>query len=87
MSAVRPCNQVARLTASNLLHGSNMGKLQEVLKHPDELVPLMQMLVSDYYTKIVPRDPGLGFCYRMLNKVSRRYVSLQPMETIPIFSV
>nr|A0A144YEA5.1 RecName: Full=Squalene synthase LSS [Botryococcus braunii]AMV49168.1 squalene synthase [Botryococcus braunii] len=50
-----------------------MGKLQEVLKHPDELVPLMQMLVSDYYTKIVPRDPGLGFCYRMLNKVSRSF--------------
>ena len=49
-----------------------MGKLREVLEHPDELLPLMQMAVAAKRVKVLPNDKSLAFCYDMLNKVSRR---------------
>ncbi len=49
-----------------------MGKLREVLEHPDELVPLIQMAYMAKRAKILPKDESLGFCYDMLNRVSRR---------------
>ena len=49
-----------------------MGKLREVLEHPDELLPLMQMAVAAKRVKVLPKDKSLAFCYDMLNKVSRR---------------
>ena len=49
-----------------------MGKLREVLEHPDELVPLVQMAIMAKRAKVLPRDEGLAFCYDMLNRVSRR---------------
>jgi hypothetical protein len=57
-----------------------MGKVQEILQHPDELLPLVQMLVSDYRTKQMPLDPGLAFCYGMLNRVSRRWAYSSEIE-------
>ena len=49
-----------------------MGKLREVLEHPDELVPLIQMAYMAKRAKILPKDENLAFCYDMLNLVSRR---------------
>jgi len=50
-----------------------MGKLREVLEHPDELIPLVQMAFAAKRAKILPKDKSLAFCYDMLNRVSRRY--------------
>lgn len=49
-----------------------MGKLKEVLEHPDELVPLIQMAYMAKCAKVLPKDESLAFCYDMLNRVSRR---------------
>ncbi len=49
-----------------------MGKLREVLEHPDELVPLIQMAYAAERAKVLPKDENLAFCYSMLNRVSRR---------------
>ena len=49
-----------------------MGKLREVLEHPDELVPLIQMAYAAERAKFLPKDENLAFCYSMLNRVSRR---------------
>ena len=49
-----------------------MGKLREILEHPDELLPLVQMAVAAKRVKVLPKDKSLAFCYDMLNKVSRR---------------
>lgn len=49
-----------------------MGKLREVLEHPDEVLPLMQMAIAAKRVKVLPKDKSLAFCYDMLNKVSRR---------------
>ena len=50
----------------------NMGKLREVLEHPDELMPLIQMAYAAERAKVLPKDENLAFCYSMLNRVSRR---------------
>ena len=49
-----------------------MGKLSEILRHPDELLPLVQMAIAAERVKILPKDESLAFCYDILNKVSRR---------------
>ena len=49
-----------------------MGKLREVLEHPDELLPLIQMAFLAKRAKVLPKDESLAFCYDMLNRVSRR---------------
>jgi farnesyl-diphosphate farnesyltransferase len=49
-----------------------MNKVKEVLLHPDELYPLLQMVVAAKKAQSLPKEPSLAFCYDMLNKVSRR---------------
>jgi farnesyl-diphosphate farnesyltransferase len=50
-----------------------MGKLSEILRHPDEFLPLVQMAFAAERVKVLPKDESLAFCYDMLNKVSRRW--------------
>ena len=50
-----------------------MGKLQQVLAHPEEIWPLVQMMQAAKRAKTQTRnDPDLDFCYHILNPVSRR---------------
>ena len=49
------------------------GKLAELLDHPDELMPLLEMAVSMQISKRkLPKEGNLRFCYNMLPEVSRR---------------
>lgn len=50
-----------------------MGKLGEILSHPDELVPMVSMALAARRAKQLPKQPGLAFCYDMLNRVSRSF--------------
>ncbi|EFN59888.1 hypothetical protein CHLNCDRAFT_18492 [Chlorella variabilis] len=50
-----------------------MGKLGELLTHPDELVPMASMFMAARRAKQLPQEPGLAFCYDMLNRVSRSF--------------
>lgn len=50
-----------------------MGKLGELLSHPDELVPMLSMAMAARAAKQLPKQPGLAFCYDMLNRVSRSF--------------
>ncbi|PSC75034.1 Squalene synthase [Micractinium conductrix] len=50
-----------------------MGKLGELLKRPDELVPMVSMALAARRAKQLPKEPGLAFCYDMLNRVSRSF--------------
>lgn len=50
-----------------------MGKLGEILSHPDEFVPLVSMYIKAKKAQKLPKDEGLRFCYDMLNKVSRSF--------------
>ncbi|PRW60803.1 Squalene synthase isoform A [Chlorella sorokiniana] len=50
-----------------------MGKLGELLSHPDELVPMVSMALAARRAKQLPKQPGLAFCYDMLNRVSRSF--------------
>lgn len=49
-------------------------KLREVLQHPDEIIPLLQMMVMAFRRKRKPQDPNLAWCWETLIKVSRSYV-------------
>ena len=51
-----------------------MGKLRELLEHPEEIWPMIQMLQAARRAKSQTRnDADLDFCYGMLNAVSRRW--------------
>ncbi|KAG1666441.1 hypothetical protein FOA52_015111 [Chlamydomonas sp. UWO 241] len=50
-----------------------MGKLGEVLTHPHEFMPLMRMAFAAHAATKLPKEPGLAFCYDMLNNVSRSF--------------
>ncbi|KAK9815785.1 hypothetical protein WJX72_009464 [[Myrmecia] bisecta] len=50
-----------------------MGKLQSILQHPDEVLPLLQMALAARRAKQLPKQPSLAFCYDMLNQVSRSF--------------
>ncbi|KAI3429253.1 hypothetical protein D9Q98_005350 [Chlorella vulgaris] len=50
-----------------------MGKLGELLTHPDELLPMASMYMAARRAKQLPQEPGLAFCYDMLNRVSRSF--------------
>ncbi|CAG9464784.1 unnamed protein product [Pedinophyceae sp. YPF-701] len=50
-----------------------MGKLREMLSHPDEIVPLFRMYLAARRAKQLPKDPNWAFCYEMLNRVSRSF--------------
>ncbi len=47
-------------------------KVGVLLSRPEELLPLVQVALAARRAKALPLDPDLGFCYDMLNKVSRR---------------
>ncbi|GIL43026.1 hypothetical protein Vafri_829 [Volvox africanus] len=50
-----------------------MGKLGEILSHPDELIPLVRMARDARQASRLPADPDLAFCYGILNDVSRSF--------------
>ena len=50
-----------------------MGKLADLVRHPDEIIPMLGMVVAAQKAKRLPKDPSLKFCYDMLNKVSRSF--------------
>lgn len=50
-----------------------MGKLADVLAHPEELWPLVRMKLAADRAMKLPKDPDLAFCYGMLNSVSRSF--------------
>ena len=47
-------------------------KACSLLSRPDELWPLLQMVLAARRAKRLPQEPNLAFCYDMLNRVSRR---------------
>ncbi|GLC35682.1 hypothetical protein PLESTB_000483400 [Pleodorina starrii] len=50
-----------------------MGKLGDILSHPDEFLPMVRMMYAARKASMLPKDPGLAFCYGMLNDVSRSF--------------
>ena len=49
------------------------GKLADLLDHPGELMPLIEMAVAEKLGKRkLPKAGSLRFCYDMLSEVSRR---------------
>ena len=51
-----------------------MGKMQQIVQHPEEIWPLIQMYQAAKKAKNQTRnDPDLDFCYDILNSVSRRW--------------
>ncbi|KIZ04121.1 farnesyl-diphosphatefarnesyltransferase [Monoraphidium neglectum] len=50
-----------------------MGKLGELLAHPEEIIPLAKMFYASKQACKLPLDPKLAFCYDILNTVSRSF--------------
>ncbi|XP_013624708.1 PREDICTED: squalene synthase-like [Brassica oleracea var. oleracea] len=51
-----------------------MGSLSTILRHPDEIYPLLKLkLAITKAQKQIPLDPHLTFCYSTLNKVSKTF--------------
>nr|ALJ30282.1 squalene synthase [Botryococcus braunii] len=53
-----------------------MGMLRwgvDSLQNPDELIPVLRMIDADKFGKIKPKDEDRGFCYEILNLVSRSF--------------
>ena len=50
-----------------------MGKLAEILAHPDEFLPMLRMYLVAQSVKKLPKDPDLAFCFNILNSVSRSF--------------
>ncbi|KAG2450142.1 hypothetical protein HYH02_000245 [Chlamydomonas schloesseri] len=50
-----------------------MGKLGDLLSHPNEIMPLLRMYRAAKRATKLPKDPDLAFCYGMLNDVSRSF--------------
>ncbi|KAH9657035.1 Squalene synthase 1 [Citrus sinensis] len=51
-----------------------MGSLAAVLRHPDDLYPLLKLkMASRQAEKQIPSEPHWAFCYSMLHKVSRSF--------------
>ncbi|CAL9228004.1 unnamed protein product [Arabidopsis halleri] len=51
-----------------------MGSLGTILRHPDELYPLLKLkLAITKAKKQIPLEPHLAFCYSMLHKVSKSF--------------
>ena len=51
-----------------------MGSLGAVLKHPNDLFPLLKLKrAMKHAEKQIPPEPHWGFCYSMLHKVSRSF--------------
>ncbi|XVF67795.1 hypothetical protein PTKIN_Ptkin10aG0150600 [Pterospermum kingtungense] len=51
-----------------------MGSLGTIVKHPDDLYPLLKLkMAARQAKKQIPLDPHWGFCFSMLNRVSRSF--------------
>ena len=50
-----------------------MGKLAEILTHPDEFLPMLRMYLVAKSVQKLPKDPDLAFCFTILNSVSRSF--------------
>ncbi|XP_010432387.1 PREDICTED: inactive squalene synthase 2-like [Camelina sativa] len=51
-----------------------MGSLSTILRHPDELYPLLKLKIAiNKAQKQIPLEPNLAFCYSMLHKVSKSF--------------
>ncbi|XAR59105.1 Squalene synthase [Bertholletia excelsa] len=51
-----------------------MGSLGAILKHPDDVYPLVKLkMAARNAEKQIPPSPHWGFCYSMLHKVSRSF--------------
>lgn len=60
-----------------------MGSLGAMLKHPDDLFPLLKLKMAvKQAEKQIPQEPHWGFCYSMLHKVSRSFaLVIQQLDT------
>ncbi|KAL3621291.1 squalene synthetase-like protein [Castilleja foliolosa] len=60
-----------------------MGSLRAILKHPDDLYPLVKLkFAARNAEKQIPAEPHWGFCYSMLLKVSRSFaLVIQQLDT------
>ena len=64
------------LPPPNLNKMGAASKLAQLVAHPSEFFPVVEMALAARRAKALPAlkaDPSLAFCYDMLNKVSRRY--------------
>ncbi|XP_011047498.1 PREDICTED: squalene synthase isoform X1 [Populus euphratica] len=51
-----------------------MGSLGAILKHPDDLYPLLKLkMAARHAEKQIPSEPHWAFCYSMLHRVSRSF--------------
>ncbi|KAL6758365.1 farnesyl-diphosphate farnesyltransferase [Haematococcus lacustris] len=50
-----------------------MGKLAEILSHPQEVPALVRIYLASKAATKLPKDPQLAFCYEILNNVSRSF--------------
>ncbi|KAJ6896729.1 squalene synthase 2-like [Populus alba x Populus x berolinensis] len=51
-----------------------MGSLGAILKHPDDLYPLLKLKMAvKHAEKQIPSEPHWAFCYSMLHRVSRSF--------------
>lgn len=51
-----------------------MGMAEALLKHPDEIPALVQLKIAAIQaSRAIPADPSLGFCYKILMRVSRSF--------------
>lgn len=56
------------------LVAAGMGSLGMILKHPDDLYPLLKLkYAAKHAAKQIPPEPHWAFCYSMLHKVSRSF--------------
>lgn len=60
-----------------------MGTLRAILKNPDDLYPLIKLkLAARHAEKQIPPEPHWGFCYLMLQKVSRSFALV--IQQLPV---
>lgn len=51
-----------------------MGSLGAILKHPDDLYPLLKLKMAvKHAEKQIPSEPHWAFCYSMLPRASRSF--------------
>nr|QEV81839.1 squalene synthase [Prunella vulgaris] len=60
-----------------------MGSLRAILRHPDDLYPLLKLkYAARNVQKQIPQEPHWAFCYKMLHKVSRSFgLVIQQLDT------
>ncbi|KAM2053235.1 hypothetical protein ACFX1T_002900 [Malus domestica] len=60
-----------------------MGALSTMIKHPDDIYPLLKLkIASRHVEKQIPSEPHWAFCYTMLQKVSRSFaLVIQQLDT------